>query len=660
MDTPRLGTMAATYEGRRPSPVGDPPSRGEIRKLRERLAKYGHDRGRGLTAEACNFLGAAVAQPATVRAQLNRPNIRPTATGHLEVVFATVPIDCLVPDPGNGRVVGATAWPAADASDGQTLKLWAPSDLMVHPHSACEVLVETETVTEAKTVLEEAADRTKQLNPAMRHKIERDGILDPLLCQLIHVQTEDGTSAVALVTRDGSTRCSFAKQAHRAMVHEALFGAGRDLDHRRTRWAEMKRRFESPVGEIAEAELIELRTFLVGVQIVVGFHTHEPRVTVLDAVDDIVRRTHVETSLPWLQVAQSNSQADQMLSALRTHKVIGEEEFLLYGGKLSRETRASKKLPVEPDRVLAQLLKVLGASATRNKLEDLHSVMRRATGQGQIRNQFKADLAGSLGLRQFPVDGRQRGHANQALEEMLRIDALWDEQWADTGRSPEVLLAYALEEFDEASEPGPACRELLVKAAGYLASQGWLKRQIAGGTGVDRDQRAPNMVLESMYRTVHGLHVLGEALAAGRRGEGARGVDAAGVPVEQVGGQVQPLTNEWIRGEFADGVVRNAVAEVGATTSTLSPREKVALHVREVERDVDTIEGALRRARGIVDADGSSYLDRWGWPQGEVVTAADRLHDVARELERMGMRAEAAAGLPPVEQLEMAEAEVLA
>ena len=119
----------------------------------------------------------------------------------------------------------------------------------MHPNSACEVLVQADTVTDFKTVLEDAAEKTKQLNPKMRAKIERDGRLDPLLCQLMHVRTADGFTGIALVTRDGSTRCSFSKEIHRAMPYDTLFGAVRDLDHRRQRWLEMKRRFEAPVHE---------------------------------------------------------------------------------------------------------------------------------------------------------------------------------------------------------------------------------------------------------------------------------------------------------------------------------------------------------------------------------------------------------------------------
>src|SRR5215211_2835475 len=104
MTTAGLGSMSSLFEGRRPSPIAAPPAGGEIKKLRERLLKYGKTNGRTLTEGACEFLASAVVSPAYVRAQLNRPNIRPTATGHLEVIYATVPVDCLAPDPGNGRV----------------------------------------------------------------------------------------------------------------------------------------------------------------------------------------------------------------------------------------------------------------------------------------------------------------------------------------------------------------------------------------------------------------------------------------------------------------------------------------------------------------------------------------------------------------------------
>jgi len=109
MATLGLGSTSTLFEGRRPSPITRPPSGGEIKKLRERLLKYGKDTGTGLTEAACEFLAAAVTSPGAVRQQLSRPTIRPTASGHLEVIYATVPIDCLAPDPTNGRVVASTS-----------------------------------------------------------------------------------------------------------------------------------------------------------------------------------------------------------------------------------------------------------------------------------------------------------------------------------------------------------------------------------------------------------------------------------------------------------------------------------------------------------------------------------------------------------------------
>lgn len=653
MNSSTLGSMSPLFEGRRPSPIPPPPAGGEIKKLRERLLKQNKGAGRLLTDPACEFLAAAVVSPAYVRAQLNRPNIRPTATGHLEVIYATVPVDCLAPDPGNGRVVGATAWPASDRVEGQTLKLWTPADVLPHPESPAEAIIHSDTVPAFKRVLEEAADRTKLLNREMREKVERDGILDPLLCQLVHVMTADGHSGVALVTRDGSTRCSFAKEAHRLGVHDAFFGAGRDVEHRRQRWQEMRRRLESSVDDITEPELIQLRTFLVDVQIVIGFHTDDDRVTVLDAMDDIVRRTHVETSHPWLPVAQSNSEADLVLAALRNGQHISQEEFLLYGGTLTRPAREQKGLPVEPDLVLADLLKALGATQSRNALEPLHQDMRRQTGAGNIRNTYKAQLAGSLGLRQFPVDGRSLGVASLTLEETLRLDAIWDEHWDNTNRSPADLGAAAIAEL-AAGGPGASCRELAIKAAGYLAASGWLKRQIAGGRGIDRDQRAPNMVLDAMYRCEHGVHVLVEALEAGRRGTDAHAIKTNGTPEVNVSGDIRPLDNEWIRRAFGEEQPKSSTMPGGApVTDAETPREHVARLVRRMESGVHELSRSLADAEKVKDDDGASYLERRGWPRGEVSPLADQLRSLAEQLTLMGLRSDASPVVPPAEQLDM-------
>lgn len=646
MATSPLALTDSIHEGRRPARIENPPAKGEIKKLRDRLLTYGRDDGRPLTEEACQFLSESVVAPASVRAQLNRPSLRPAANGYLEVIHATVLVDALIPDPGNGRVVGATAWPAADQSRGQTLKLWAPSDLLVHPSSGCEVLIQADTVEDVKTVLAEAAEKTKQLNPKMRGKIERDGILDPLLCQLMHVQTADGFSGIALATRDGSTRCSFAKELHQAMPFDALFGPTRDLEQRRQRWLEMKRRYEGPAHELSAAEMQQLRTFFVDVQIVVGFVSRDEKTTALDAVDDVVRRTHVETSLAWLPVAQNNSQADQVLTALLNGDVLSHDEFLLYGGKLSREERIAGGFSAEPDCVLADLLQAFGASASATAKARLHTAMRPgAGGAGQVRDIYKAKWAGSLGLRQFNVDGRSLDVANRTLEEGLRVEGIWDERWQNTTRDPTKLREAALAELEASGEPGQACRELLVKAAGHLAAQGWLKPTDPGGSGRDRDQREPKVVLDTMHKSPLGIHVLAEALEAGRRGVEARALDGNGEIIEQGGGDPMPLSNVWIRSQFKELGVAEAGQRDGVAVAQ-TPREQVAGHLQKAHSGLSTLRRALEAAAAIETDDGSGYLEQHGWAGSELRPLAEELRELSFQLERYAARADAVQNLP--------------
>lgn len=648
-----LGLMTSPlFEGRRPSPISTPPTSGETKKLRERLLKYGKDHGRALTPAACEFLASAVDAPQAIRQQLNRPTIRPTATGWLEVIYATVPVDCLAPDPTNGRVVGATAWPAADADDNQTLKLWAPADMQEHPESSCEVLLRGDSVDRLKTILQDSASHTKSLNGKMKGKIERDGVLDPLLCQIVHVETLDGERGIALVTRDGSTRCSFAVEAHGKHPHDAFFGEARNADMRRQRWLEMNRRSRKPLAEILPDELVELRTFLVPVQVVIGFHSEDPSVTSLDAVDDIVRRTHVEITHPWQPIAQSNSEADKVLVALRNGERITEDQFLLYGGKLSRAERIARRLRVEPDEVLADLMQVLGASETRRgPLDELHQTMRAVDGRGQVRNTYKAQLAGALGLREFNVDPRSRGTAHLTLGDLLALDALWTSPWKNTKRSPDALKEAALAEID-ANEPGPACRELAVKAAGHLAACGTLKRESRDPHGGHRDQRPPETVLDIMYRTRQGIHVLAEALVAGRRGTEPNAVTEDGETIEVAAGDLQPMTNQWIRESFDSPVDQAASSDlpVGAVAAS-TPYEQVAGHVRAMTAAARELERQLQDAERVRATDGTAYLDTHGWSPSELTNLVERLHDIQETLTKYRFKAEFNPAAPHAQQI---------
>lgn len=644
-----LGPMSSIFDGRRPSKIDRPPTGAEIKKLRERLAKFGAD-GERLTPTACEFLASAVTSPPAVRQQLNRPTIRPTATGYLEVIHATVPLDCLAPDPTNGRVVGATSWPASDLEDGQTMKLWGPSDMVVHPDSPREVLIRCNSLREIKTLIEEAADHTKKLNPQMQGKIQRDGILDPVLCQLVHVETDDGQRGIALVTRDGSTRCAYALEAHRMGAHDAFFGAIRDVEYRRGRWLEMRRRTERPIESISAEEMIELRTFLVDVHIVIGFHTEDPQVTALNAVDDIVRRTHVEVTHPWRTIAQRNSEADKVLGALGLDEGLGvfRDELLLYGGKLPRSQRAERGLPVEPDEVVAALLLRFGATETsRGFLDDLHARIRAVDGRGQVRSRYKAEIVAALGLRQFTVEAALRDTAHLMLGDILGLDSIWEEIWENTKRSPDEMCEAALSELGDIEQPGPACRELLVKAAGHLVSRGWLRGESRKAYGGFRDQREPVSVLDLMHRSPQGVKVLAEVLTAGRRAETARALGEDGQVIELVAGDLQPADNQWIRKTFNDDPDRGDQYAVRPPVDGTTPRERVAALIRSADGFIRNVERTIEEAERITDDDDHPFLQRRGWAQTEMRPLSERLTAIAENFKRFGLISEFNPDLPP-------------
>ena len=101
--------------------------------------------------------------------------------------------------------------------------------------------------------------------------------------------------------------------------------------------------------------------------------------------------------------------------------MIDHEEFLCYGGKLSREER----IAAQPSRRARRcprrsLLTTFGANGTATEKAKLHNIMRAVTYGGQVRDILKATWVGSLALRQFNVDGRSLQVANTTLEEALR------------------------------------------------------------------------------------------------------------------------------------------------------------------------------------------------------------------------------------------------
>ena len=237
------------------------------------------------------------------------------------------------------------------------------------------------------------------------------------------------------------------------------------------------------------------------------------------------------------------------------------------------------------------------------------------------------------------------------------MESLWTEAWENTDRTADELRLAALAELEAAGTPGGACREIVVKAAGYLAANGWMKPQISGRREVERDQRQPSVVLDAMHRSVHGIYQLAEALAAGRRGETARAVDETGTPIARAGGDAKPLTNEWLRETFN---------EIPAATDTMpllpvsqNARERVGAKVTTVGKLTGDVARALDEAMSIHDDDGNPYLERNGWPRHQTKPIADRLRELAVQLDELGVRSEMTLELPSAGRAEQLDLEPL-
>ena len=106
-------------------------------------------------------------------------------------------------------------------------------------------------------------------------------------------------------------------------------------------------------------------------------------------------------------------------------------------------------------------------------------------------------------------------------------------------------------------------------------------------------------MLDALHRDPHGVQVLAEALAAGRRGEPARAVREDGEVIEQVAGDVQPMNNQWVRRTFDDAPVRDTATKPSVATAAMTPRERVAVHIRAMDSLAADLERQLEAAAKI-------------------------------------------------------------
>jgi hypothetical protein len=129
--------------------------------------------------------------------------------------------------------------------------------------------------------------------------------------------------------------------------------------------------------------------------------------------------------------------------------------------------------------------------------------------------------------------------------------------WDATGRTTDQLVKEALDEVRESigngatEEPGPASMELAIRASYPLVVSGRLNADRGSSGNAQPDRRTPGEILDTMRRSLHGVHQLGQALRDYEQETPLRAVDEAGEVKRLADGSAdQTVSDIYLRNEF--------------------------------------------------------------------------------------------------------------
>jgi hypothetical protein len=271
-------------------------------------------------------------------------------------------------------------------------------------------------------------------------------------------------------------------------------------------------------------------------------------------VKSFVALRHVDPPKPWGEGPENESLADEVLDELYRRDLISQTQRDYYAGYCTRAEARAAHLPDDPVLRAADIVRLF-----TNPDERSHEAIRVAVTSQSTRKRMTSklmnELATALVLRAVSDD---RGKVDQ-IRRYLRhafSKSTHREDWKATGRSTDQLVKAALEEVRAAigsgqtEEPGPTSLELAVRASYPLVVTGRLNADRGSSNNDQPDRRTPGEVLDTMRRSAHGVHQLGQALRDYEAGTAIRAVDEIGTPKRLANGSEQTVSDILLRNEF--------------------------------------------------------------------------------------------------------------
>ncbi|RKN46351.1 hypothetical protein [Micromonospora endolithica] len=476
--------------------------------------------------------------------------------------------------------------------------------------------------------------------------VRTHGVLREVLVVPVRFEHKDGSRPQwILAAADGSSRTATTHRVLNITPSDVVYGYNDDDHAFRTLLGRVAGAAALPLEELSEQQRQQLRSLVMPAKIIVGFRPDPGSTkTLAEAVRFIVGITHVEPPTQWDTASKLDAQAEAVLEDLFHRGRISEEAAGYFAGLMSPSEAEQRLYSRYADARAAAIVSTLLAPKNRRVCS---AAIRRVTARARIHVRDIVPVAAELALRGWPgradpsatrVDG-----VRSALQRMLLSSDIARCDWSPTGRTPDVLLAAALGEINAQETGGPAAVELGMLGGWYLVVSGFMQRELRDSPS----KTALNKVFDTLIRSEHGLRLLADALARGRRGERPRAINEDGVPVdlhhyaESVGLDPQrPYfanhgEDDWLRRTFMVEP-RPEPEKPLDEEQTVPPETQLEGAKGAVGLVVSRLEDALRAVTFIEGYARPRLIDEVGWRTEEAESLAGRLEEAARTLHRYG------------------------
>ncbi|MCI4652590.1 hypothetical protein [Sphingomonas aquatilis] len=516
----------------------------------------------GLTANSVNAIANAVVDPSAVRKSIGEPSGPdveriPVPGGTLLGIRTAVWARKTMPDPRNPRTLPSRRHPFAidpgtGGEDSKFRPVPEPQALDPARPQSAELAVDIENRHHLIWASQRAAAFVLAEND-WRKSIASQGVMEAVWLVATTYRHADGSApATALTTVEGSSRDT---ATHSILgVHSADVPYD-DADAKmRAHIRKLNEAFDS--GE-RDADLLEaMRCERIPALILVGFKAHDGGTTGFPtAVKSLVALRHVDPPKPWGEGPENESLADEVLDELARRDLISATQRDYYAGSVTRSEARAAHLSDDPVLRAAEIVRLFTSSDDR-----VHEAIRVAVTSQSTRKRMTPklmnELATALILRAVSDERDRVDQVRRYLRHAFG-KSVHRESWEPTRRPVAALADAAITEVRAAigagrlDEPGPASLELAVRAAYPLVVSGRLNADRGTSNNDQPDRRTPGEVLDTMRRSVHGVHQLARSLTDYEEGVAIRAVDENGEPRMRTDGSAhQTVGDVFLRNEF--------------------------------------------------------------------------------------------------------------